>query len=86
MLAEGRSEDFRKHFCGTHFFNPPRYCSCLKSFRADTLPEVLDFFTAYGERILGKQSVLCKDTPAFMPTAWASSPSKPSSTRSKTWA
>ena len=67
MLAEGRSEDFRKHFCGTHFFNPPRYLQLLEIIPGpDTRPEVLDFFTAYGERILGKQSVLCKDTPAFI--------------------
>ena len=67
MLAEGRSEDFRKHFCGTHFFNPPRYLQLLEIIPGpDTLPEVLDFFTAYGERILGKQSVLCKDTPAII--------------------
>ena len=67
MLAEGRSEDFRKHFCGTHCFNPPRYLQLLEIIPGpDTLPEVLNFFTAYGERILGKQSVQCKDTPAFM--------------------
>ncbi len=67
MLAEGRSDDFRKHFCGTHFFNPPRYLQLLEIIPGpDTLPEVLDFFAAYGERILGKQSVLCKDTPAFI--------------------
>jgi 3-hydroxyacyl-CoA dehydrogenase len=67
MLAEGRSEDFRQHFCGTHFFNPPRYLQLLEVIPGpDTKQEVLDFFTGYGERILGKQSVLCKDTPAFI--------------------
>ena len=67
MLAEGRSEDFRQHFCGTHFFNPPRYLQLLEIIPGpDTKQEVLDFFTGYGERILGKQSVLCKDTPAFI--------------------
>ena len=67
MLAEGRSEDFRLHFCGTHFFNPPRYLQLLEVIPGpDTKQEVLDFFTGYGERILGKQSVLCKDTPAFI--------------------
>ena len=67
ILAEGRSEDFRLHFCGTHFFNPPRYLQLLEVIPGpDTKQEVLDFFTGYGERILGKQSVLCKDTPAFI--------------------
>ena len=87
MLAEGRSEDFRKHFCGTHFFNPPRYLQLLEIIPGpDTLPEVLDFFTAYGERILGKQSVFARTRRPSSPTAWASLPSKPSSTPWKTWA
>ena len=67
MLSAGRSEDFRQHFCGTHFFNPPRYLQLLEVIPGpDTKPEVLDFFQAYGEKILGKQVVLCKDTPAFI--------------------
>ena len=67
VLTQGRSEDFRKHFCGTHFFNPPRYLQLLEIIPGpDTLSEVLDFFVAYGEQILGKESVICKDTPAFI--------------------
>ena len=67
QLNEGRSADFQKHFCGTHFFNPPRYLPLLEIIPGpDTAPEVIDFFTAFGERVLGKQVVLCKDTPAFI--------------------
>ncbi len=67
MLVEGRSEDFKAHFCGTHFFNPPRYLQLLEIIpAANTRQEVVDFFMAYGEKILGKQTVLCKDTPAFI--------------------
>ena len=67
QLSEGRSEDFQQHFCGTHFFNPPRYLPLLELIPGpNTHQEVLSFFTAYGERILGKQVVLCKDTPAFI--------------------
>ncbi|RME01239.1 MAG: 3-hydroxyacyl-CoA dehydrogenase family protein, partial [Bacteroidetes bacterium] len=67
MMAEGRSEDFRKHFCGTHFFNPPRYMRLLEVIpTADTDREVVDFFMHFGDIILGKQTVLCKDTPAFI--------------------
>ncbi|MCB0457053.1 MAG: 3-hydroxyacyl-CoA dehydrogenase NAD-binding domain-containing protein [Flavobacteriaceae bacterium] len=67
FMSEGRSEDFQKHFCGTHFFNPPRY---LKLFEVipgpKTDPEILDFLIGYGEQFLGKTSVLAKDTPAFI--------------------
>ena len=67
LLAEGRSEDFRKHFCGTHFFNPPRYLRLLEIIPTkDSLSELIDFFMNYGEINLGKQTVLCKDTPAFI--------------------
>ncbi|WP_276132680.1 3-hydroxyacyl-CoA dehydrogenase/enoyl-CoA hydratase family protein [Polluticoccus soli] len=67
MMAEGRSEDFRKHFCGTHFFNPPRYLRLLEIIPApDTKPEVISFLMDYGSRFLGKTTVLCKDTPAFI--------------------
>ncbi|MBN8678795.1 MAG: 3-hydroxyacyl-CoA dehydrogenase/enoyl-CoA hydratase family protein [Chitinophagales bacterium] len=67
LMAEGRSEDFRKNFCGTHFFNPVRYMRLLEVIpTADTNPEVVDFFMHYGDVILGKQTVLCKDTPAFI--------------------
>ena len=67
MMAEGRSEDFRRHFCGTHFFNPPRYLRLLEIIPTPhTDPEVVEFFMDYGSRWLGKQTVLCKDTPAFI--------------------
>ena len=67
MMAEGRSEDFRKHFCGTHFFNPPRYLRLLEVIPIkDTDQSVIDFFMRYGDLYLGKQTVLCKDTPAFI--------------------
>ena len=67
FMNEGRSEDFRKHFCGTHFFNPPRYLRLFEIIPGpDTSEEVLDFLQMYGEKFLGKQSVLAKDTPAFI--------------------
>lgn len=67
LMNEGRSEDFRRHFCGTHFFNPPRYLRLLEIIPGpDTRPEVLDFLSDYGSRHLGKVTVLCKDTPAFI--------------------
>jgi 3-hydroxyacyl-CoA dehydrogenase len=66
-LAEGRSEDFKRHFCGTHFFNPPRYLKLLEIIpSAFTLPEVVHFLEDYGARFLGKKVVLCKDSPAFI--------------------
>ena len=67
MMAEGRSEDFKKHFCGTHFFNPPRYMRLLEVIPTkETDPAVIDFLMHYGEDYLGKQTVLAKDTPAFI--------------------
>jgi 3-hydroxyacyl-CoA dehydrogenase len=67
MMAEGRSEDFVKHFCGTHFFNPPRYLKLLEVIPTpQTDPDVTEFFLEYGDRFLGKETVLCKDTPAFI--------------------
>ncbi|GAB5552482.1 MAG: 3-hydroxyacyl-CoA dehydrogenase/enoyl-CoA hydratase family protein [Saprospiraceae bacterium] len=67
MMAEGRSEDFRAHFCGTHFFNPPRYLRLFEVIpTADTTEEVINFFMNYGDVYLGKQTVRCKDTPAFI--------------------
>lgn len=67
MMAEGRSDDFRKHFCGTHFFNPPRYLRLLEIIPTpETSTEVVDFLMHYGDRFLGKTTVLCKDTPAFI--------------------
>jgi len=67
MMAEGRSEDFKKHFCGSHFFNPPRYLRLLEIIPTlFTDPEVVDFLMNYGDLYLGKTTVLCKDTPAFI--------------------
>ncbi|WP_179320459.1 3-hydroxyacyl-CoA dehydrogenase/enoyl-CoA hydratase family protein [Winogradskyella helgolandensis] len=67
FMSEGRSDDFQKHFCGTHFFNPARY---LKLFEIIPGPKtdqaVLDFLNEYGEKFLGKTSVIAKDTPAFI--------------------
>ncbi len=67
LMAEGRSEDFKANFCGTHFFNPVRYMRLFEVIpTADTNPEVTAFFMEYGDVHLGKQTVLCKDTPAFI--------------------
>ena len=67
LMAEGRSEDFKKHFCGTHFFNPPRYLRLLEIIPTEfTDAEVVDFLMHYGDLFLGKTTVLCKDTPAFI--------------------
>jgi 3-hydroxyacyl-CoA dehydrogenase len=67
MLAKGRSDDFRKHFCGTHFFNPPRYLPLLEIIpTSETNQEVLSFLEHYGKFFLGKTTVICKDTPAFI--------------------
>lgn len=66
-MANGRSEDFRKHFCGTHFFNPPRYLQLFEIIPTkDTLPEVIEFLQDYAARFLGKTAVLAKNTPAFI--------------------
>ncbi|MFN4892222.1 MAG: 3-hydroxyacyl-CoA dehydrogenase family protein, partial [Bacteroidota bacterium] len=67
QMAEGRSEDFQKHFCGTHFFNPPRYLRLLEIIPTPkTDPAVIEFLMDFGDRFLGKTTVLCKDTPAFI--------------------
>ena len=67
LMSEGRSEDFQKHFCGTHFFNPPRYLELFEIIPGPkTSPEVLDFLNGYGEKFLGKTSIVAKDTPAFI--------------------
>ncbi|OYX25090.1 MAG: 3-hydroxyacyl-CoA dehydrogenase [Flavobacteriales bacterium 32-35-8] len=67
FMSEGRSEDFQKHFCGTHFFNPARYLKLFEIIPGPkTSPEVLDFLNNYGEQFLGKTSVVAKDTPAFI--------------------
>ena len=67
FMSEDRSEDFQKHFCGTHFFNPARYLKLFEIIPGTyTSKEVLDFLNIYGEKFLGKTSVVAKDTPAFI--------------------
>ncbi|RZJ65977.1 MAG: 3-hydroxyacyl-CoA dehydrogenase/enoyl-CoA hydratase family protein [Flavobacterium sp.] len=67
FMSEGRSEEFQQHFCGTHFFNPPRYLKLFEIIPGPkTSPEVLSFLENYGEKFLGKTSVVAKDTPAFI--------------------
>jgi 3-hydroxyacyl-CoA dehydrogenase len=67
VLGEGRSDDFKKHFCGTHFFNPPRYLRLLEIIPApETDKEVINFLVHYGDLNLGKSTIICKDTPAFI--------------------
>ncbi|MBT8321234.1 MAG: enoyl-CoA hydratase/isomerase family protein [Eudoraea sp.] len=67
FMSEGRSEDFQEHFCGTHFFNPPRYLKLFEIIPGPrTSPDILSFLNTYGEKFLGKTSVVAKDTPAFI--------------------
>ncbi|MFY0626210.1 MAG: enoyl-CoA hydratase/isomerase family protein [Reichenbachiella sp.] len=67
LMAEGRSDDFKKQFCITHFFNPPRYLRLLEIVpNTDTDQKVVDFLMSYGNLFLGKETVLCKDSPAFI--------------------
>jgi len=67
FMSEGRSDDFQKHFCGTHFFNPARYLQLFEIIPGPkTDPEVLEFLGTYGEQFLGKTAVIAKDTPAFI--------------------
>jgi 3-hydroxyacyl-CoA dehydrogenase len=66
-MIEGRSEDFQKHFCGTHFFNPPRYLKLFEIIPSSkTDPKVIEFLGDYAKRFLGKTTVHAKDTPAFI--------------------
>lgn len=66
-IADGRSLDFRQHFLGTHFFNPPRYLKLLEVIPTiDTLPEVVKAISTFAEVRLGKGVVLAKDTPNFI--------------------
>lgn len=67
LLIQERSDDFKKHFCVTHFFNPPRYLPLLEVVPSEfTQADVIQFILDFGKRFLGKQVVLCKDTPAFI--------------------
>ncbi|MCL4551721.1 MAG: 3-hydroxyacyl-CoA dehydrogenase NAD-binding domain-containing protein [Bacteroidetes bacterium] len=66
-MLEGRSEDFQQHFCGVHFFNPPRYLPLMEIIPTPkTKKEIIEFLMEYGDLYLGKTPVLCKDTPAFI--------------------
>ena len=66
-IAEGRGDAFRRHWLGTHFFNPPRYLPLLEVIpTADTDPAVVDAMTRFGDRVLGKGVVVAKDTPNFI--------------------
>src|SRR5699024_2100323 len=66
-MAADCSEDFQKHFLGTHFFNPPRYLKLLEVIQTKhTDDEVLKFIKKFGEDVLGKGVVEAKDTPNFI--------------------
>ena len=66
-MLDNRTEDFKSHFLGTHFFNPPRYLKLLEIIpTSKTNQEVVDFMMEFGGKLLGKTTVLCKDTPAFI--------------------
>lgn len=66
-MIDGRSDDFKAHFLGTHFFNPPRYLKLLELIPSSkTNREVVDFLNHFGQRVLGKVTVVCKDSPAFI--------------------
>jgi 3-hydroxyacyl-CoA dehydrogenase len=66
-LVADRSDPFRRRFCGTHFFNPPRYTRLLELIPlAETDPVVLDTMADLGSRLLGKGTVVARDTPAFI--------------------
>jgi 3-hydroxyacyl-CoA dehydrogenase len=66
-IVEGRSDDFRRHFAGTHFFNPPRYLKLLEVIpTADTDSALVLAISDFAENRLGKVVVICKDTPNFI--------------------
>lgn len=66
-MCEGLSTEFKQHFLGAHFFNPPRYMKLLELIPCnETLPEVMDFMRTFSEQVLGKGVVICKDTPNFI--------------------
>jgi 3-hydroxyacyl-CoA dehydrogenase len=73
QIATNASDDFKKHFIGTHFFNPPRYMKLLEIIPTpDTAPEITRFVRDFAEHRLGKGVVLCKDTPNFIANRLAS--------------
>lgn len=66
-ISKGRGENFKKNFLGTHFFNPPRYLKLLEIIPGEqTHKDTIDYFMKFGSLVLGKDTVLCKDTPAFI--------------------
>jgi 3-hydroxyacyl-CoA dehydrogenase len=66
-ISIGRSDDFRRNFCGTHFFNPPRYLRLLEIIpTVDTSSELISFLVDFGTTVLGKETIICKDSPAFI--------------------
>ncbi|HUG47140.1 MAG TPA: 3-hydroxyacyl-CoA dehydrogenase NAD-binding domain-containing protein [Candidatus Limnocylindria bacterium] len=66
-LAEGRSESFSRRFLGTHFFNPPRYARLLELIPLpESDPEVVGSVADFAARLLGKGTVVARDTPAFI--------------------
>ncbi len=66
-LAEGRSDDFRRHLLGTHFFNPPRYLHLVEVIpTAETDPDVVERVSQFADHRLGKGVVVAKDTPNFI--------------------
>ena len=72
-IAAGRSDDFKAHFLGTHFFNPPRYMKLLEIIPTpETRAEIVEFMTDFAERRLGKGVVICRDTPNFIANRYGS--------------
>ena len=66
-ICEGRSNDFKTHFCGTHFFNPPRYLRLLEIIPTqETSKDLISFLVKFGSENLGKETIICNDTPAFI--------------------
>src|SRR5215204_6065759 len=66
-ISEGRSEEFKRRFVGTHFFNPPRYLKLMEIIPTeDTDPDIVEAVRNFGERVLGKGGVIAKDTPNFI--------------------
>ncbi|MCA1594200.1 MAG: 3-hydroxyacyl-CoA dehydrogenase/enoyl-CoA hydratase family protein [Acidobacteria bacterium] len=72
-ISAEASADFKAHFLGTHFFNPPRYMKLLEVIPTrETKPEIIEFMTGFAERRLGKGVVVCKDTPNFIANRFGS--------------
>jgi 3-hydroxyacyl-CoA dehydrogenase len=66
-MAQGFGEEFRRHWLGTHFFNPPRYMKLLEIIPTEeTLLEVEKSVSTFGDEVLGKGIVRAKDRPNFI--------------------